>query len=180
MEIAVEQLKKLGKYCNVKSIDYQNLLVGLNEVQTYAEINTPLRISMFLAQCLHETGGFVHLRELGSDYYFRKYEFRKDLGNIYKGDGAKYKGRGLIQLTGRYNYTACGKDLNLPLVEQPFLAERYPVAVQVAGWFWKEHSLNYYADMLNIYKCTKRINGGYNGIEDRKMWYDRCKQIFIP
>lgn len=132
---------------------------------------------MFLAQCIHETGCFKWVRELGKPEYFNKYDFRKDLGNVYKGDGGKYKGRGFIQLTGRANYEKAGEFLHLPLVEQPELVESYTIAALVAGWYWKNKNLNYWSDVSDLKKVTFLINGGYNGLEDRQNWYNICLEI---
>lgn len=136
------------------------------------EINTVKRQCMFLAQTAHESGGFRYVRELGSKGYFQRYEGRKDLGNIEAGDGYKYRGRGLIQITGRANYMRCGKDLGLDLLRSPELLETPQYACISAGWFWKEKDLNSYADAVDVKGATKRINGGLLGLDARKAYYD--------
>lgn len=111
------------------TLEKANQFVGvLNLAMKEFSINTPIRQSMFLSQIAHETGGFRWLCELGKDEYFKKYENRKDLGNTIVGDGAKFKGRGFIQITGRDNYSKAGIALNLDLVNSPEIAETPTVA----------------------------------------------------
>lgn len=142
-------------------------------------INTPLRTAHFLAQLHHESGGFKYLKELGNDAYFLKYEGRKDLGNTKAGDGAKFKGRGYIQITGRANYTELSKELNIDFVNNPQLLEQEANAVISALWFWDKKKLNIFADEDNISTITKRINGGFNGIEDRKQLLQKYKELLL-
>jgi putative chitinase len=127
-------------------------------------INTTGRQAHFIAQCAHESDSFQTTQEYASG---AAYEGRKDLGNVQKGDGRKYKGRGLIQLTGRANYTAAGKAMDQPYVEQPEMVERFPAAADVSGWFWGTHNLNRHADKNDVRAVTKAINGGYNGLDSR-------------
>jgi predicted chitinase len=145
-----------------------------------AEVTTPLRKAAFLAQLAHESGGFRYAREFGNESYFTKlYEGRKDLGNTETGDGVRFKGRGFIQLTGRANYTAAGKDLGLDLVNDPEMVERdLSVAARVTAWYWKKRNLNRYADSDNFVGLTKAINGGTNGLPDRQAYYERAKAVF--
>lgn len=139
-------------------------------------ITTPLRKAHFLAQIQHESGGFKWLKELGKDSYFAKYEGRADLGNTQKGDGLKFKGRGYIQITGRANYTDLSKDLGIDFVNKPELLEQEANAMLSALWFWNKKKLNDLADKNDLRGITKRINGGYNGLDDReynfKQWID--------
>lgn len=128
------------------------------------EINTPARQAAFLAQVGHESGQLRYVRELASG---DAYEGRKDLGNIQPGDGRRYKGRGLIQVTGRANYAKCGQDLGLDLINHPELLEEPTNACRSAAWFWKKRGLNELADSGDQIKITKRINGGTNGLADR-------------
>lgn len=143
------------------------------------EINTPLRIAHFMAQLHHESGGFKYLKELGNSAYFNKYEGRKDLGNTVKGDGAKFKGRGYIQITGRANYTELSKALNIDFVNNPELLEQEANAILSALWFWDKKKLNIFADEDNISTITKRINGGFNGIQERKELLLKYKDLLF-
>ncbi len=97
-------------------------------------IDTPQRKAAFLAQLAHESGSLRYVREIADGM---AYEGRKDLGNVQPGDGPKYKGRGLIQITGRANYLSCGAALGLPLVDHPELLEEPSNACRSAGWFWQ-------------------------------------------
>lgn len=140
------------------------------------EINTSLRLQHFMAQIMHESGTFVYLKEIASG---SAYEGRKDLGNTSPGDGIKYKGRGVIQITGKANYRSISKDLGIDFVNNPKLLETPEYAFLSAGWFWNKHNLNKLADQDDIIKITKIINGGLNGIENRKLLLDKCKKILV-
>lgn len=140
-------------------------------------INTPLRLAHFLAQIEHESAGFKYLTELGNKAYFEKYEGRKDLGNIEVGDGYKFRGRGYIQVTGRYNYLALSKDTRIDFVSNPDLLATEVNAIISACWFWNKKGLNAYADKDDILTITKRINGGTNGLSDRKAKLAKWKSI---
>ena len=129
-------------------------------------ITTPLQRSHFLAQCAHESGEFKWREEFASG---SAYEGRKDLGNTQPGDGIKFKGRGFVQITGRANYKQfskyCGEDLTL---NPKNLATKY--AADTATWFWQTRNLNKYAvddSLASIKAITRRINGGFNGLDDR-------------
>lgn len=128
------------------------------------EIDTPRRQAAFLAQVGHESGSLKYTLELASG---EAYEGRKDLGNIKQGDGPRYRGRGLIQVTGRANYEACGAALGLDLIEQPALLEQPEHASRSAGWYWSTRNLNKYADADRFGALTRAINGGYNGLDER-------------
>ena len=152
----------------------------LAEIMPIWTINTPQRQAMFIAQVLHESGEFRYLAELGSDKYLSKYDTGKlalRLGNTPEadGDGQLYKGRGLIQITGRYNYQQCGHALQLNLLKNPHLLENPRHAVASACWFWFSKNLNKWADAGSFTSCTKAINGGLNGIEDRKEYWKRTR-----
>ena len=143
------------------------------------EINTPLRVAHFIDQLHHESGGFKYLKELGNNAYFKKYEGRKDLGNIFAGDGLKYKGRGYIQITGRANYSEISKDLKIDFLNNPELLEQEANAIISALWFWNKKKLNVLADADNILTITKKINGGLNGIDDRKNLLLEYKELLL-
>jgi putative chitinase len=103
------------------------------------------------------------------------YEGRKDLGNTSLGDGVRYKGRGLLQITGKHNYTLCGLALDLPLLEKPELLEQPENAALSAGWFWYNKNLNSFCD--DFRKVTRKINGGLNGLADRLKLFERAKKV---
>lgn len=141
------------------------------------EVNTPLRFAAFLANVLHESGCFKYVRELASG---EAYEGRVDLGNIHAGDGKRYKGRGLIQVTGCNNYSACSTALygdRMTLIKNPDLLSTPENAVKSAYWFWNTHNLNAIADIPDFVKVVKRINGGLNHFDERKKYYDNALKI---
>jgi len=169
-------------------------LEPLNEVFAKYDINTPKRQAAFIGQCAHESGNFTKLEEslnyrperLMAVWPSRfpdiqtamKYAHQPQLlankvyagrlGNNQEGDGWKYHGRGLIQLTGRENYERCGKAIGIDFINQPnLLVEPYYAALS-AGWFWNKTGLNALADAQDYDTMTKRINGGLNGLDDRK------------
>lgn len=183
----VEQLTALG--IDPKWLD------PLNKTFEKYEINTPTRQAAFIGQCGHESASFKVLEENlnysakglvatwpsrfpNLEYaaeYERKperiankvYGGRADLGNTEDGDGWKFHGRGLIQLTGRSNYTVCGLALGKPFSELPELVLEPENAALSAGWFWNKRGLNTVADDQNWELLTKRINGGLHGLQDR-------------
>lgn len=167
------QLQSIYREAKVSLIDLY--LEPINQTLQRFDLNTLERQRMFLAQIGHESGQLRYTEELVSGV---AYEGRKDLGNIQSGDGVKYKGRGLIQITGRTNYALCSLALDLPLLETPGLLAQLPASVLSAGWFFQNNNLNSYCDKVDFYGLTKRINGGLNGIEDRVLLYKRaCEAI---
>ncbi len=138
------------------------------------DINTAERVAAWLAQLAHESGQLRYVRELASG---EAYEGRKDLGNTQPGDGARFRGRGLIQITGRANYEQLRVALGLDCVAHPEILEDPHNAARVSGWFWKGRGLNELADggTVNFTKITRRINGGTNGLADREMFYSRAR-----
>ena len=140
------------------------------------------RIAAFIAQIGHESGQFRYVRELGNDQYLSKYDtgsLAKRLGNTPEadGDGQKYRGRGLIQITGRANYMLCGEALALDLINQPELLEKPQHACMSAAWFWASRGLNTLADAGQFDTITRRINGGQNGAADRQALYARALKV---
>ena len=143
----------------------------------YGIVGTP-RAAAFIAQVGHESGQFRWLKELwGPTAQQASYEGRADLGNTVKGDGSKYRGRGLIQITGRANYAACGEALGLDLLSKPELLEQPQYAAMSAAWFWSTRGLNTLADQGEFMKITRRINGGVNGLADRQALYDKALKV---
>ena len=141
-------------------------------------INTQQRQAMFLSQIGHESGGMRYTVEIwGNTAAQISYEGRKNLGNTQVGDGFKYRGRGLIQTTGRYNYEATAKALGIDCVNNPDLLAEPENAARSAAWWWQSHNLNKYADADDCRGCTKVINGGYNGLEQRLALYESAKSV---
>jgi putative chitinase len=137
-------------------------------------ITTLARQASFIAQIGHESGQLQYVRELASG---DAYEGRKDLGNTSPGDGRRYQGRGLIQITGRANYAACGAALSLDLLAQPELLEQPVNACRSAAWFWRTHGLNELADAGDQVKVTRRINGGTNGLAERTALFAVAQRV---
>ena len=157
---------------------------ALNTAMTHRNINTPKRIAAFLAQVGHESGQLQYVRELGSDQYLSKYDtgsFAARLGNTPQadGDGQKYRGRGLIQITGRDNYRTCSLGLfgDDRLLFIPELLEKPQWAAESAAWFWEQKGLNELADRDQFNSITRRINGGLNGLEDRLQLWARARAL---
>lgn len=138
-------------------------------------IDTPLRVAHFLAQVAHESDGFCTTEEYASG---QAYEGRKDLGNTHPGDGVRYKGRGLIQLTGRSNYNIYGKVIARDLVGHPEQAADPATSLLLACEFWNRTAggLSRFADHDDILSITKAINGGHNGIDSRRAYLAKAKQ----
>lgn len=156
----------------------QTFLPFLEDAMHEFEINTDARKAAFLAQVGHESGGLHWLIELwGPSDAQRRYEMRYDLGNIAPGDGFKYRGRGLLQTTGRGNYKATGDALGVDLVAQPDLLSEPGLASRSAAWFWKSHGLNELADAGEFETITKRINGGLTGYPDRLALWGAAKDV---
>jgi putative chitinase len=172
------------------------------------EINTPQRIAAFIAQCSHESGGFVALKEnlnykpatlrkifpkyfpndeIANDYCSRPnkqeaiankvYASRMGNGDEASGDGYKYCGRGLIQLTGKSNYQAFADSLEISPEEASQYLATFEGAAQSACWFWESNNLNQWADKGDIVTLTKRINGGTIGLEDRIKHYEHALHV---
>jgi putative chitinase len=165
----------------------------LQETFEKYQINTPKRQACFIGQCMHESGGFKFLRENLNysakalmatwpsrfpdadiaEKYARQPEmiankvYSGRMGNTEDGDGAKYIGRGLIQLTGKDNYKAFGEAIGEDLIANPQLVEEPRYAALSAGWFWNKRGLNALADVMDVTTLTVRINGGKIGIDDR-------------
>lgn len=153
----------------------------LTQAMESGKINTRLRQAAFIAQIGHESGSLRYVKELGGTSYFMKYEGRKDLGNTQPGDGARFPGRGLIQITGRSNYGAVSQALfdDDRLLKTPELLEQPEWAAKSAAWYWTTHSLNILADADRFTDLTKAINGGTNGIGDRMSRYHQALSVLV-
>ena len=159
-------------------------LAAFNAAFIRYQIISVQRAAAFLAQIGHESGELHYVRELGSDAYLSKYDtgaLAVRLGNTPEadGDGQLYRGRGLIQITGRRNYLACSQALfgDDRLLREPTLLEQPQWAVESAAWFWQSNGLNELADHDQFTTITRRINGGLNGLEDRLRLWARAKAV---
>jgi putative chitinase len=181
MPITKEQLvailPKSGKMADA-------MLSGLNEAMDKYQIITRLRRAAFIAQVGHESGQFVWLKELGNNAYLAKYDtgtLAARLGNTPEadGDGQKYRGRGLIQITGHDNYLACSKGVfgDDRLLKTPELLEQPKYAALSAAWFWNSRKLNDLADISAFETITRRINGGVNGLAERVEFYNKALKV---
>jgi putative chitinase len=136
------------------------------------EINTRLRVAHFLAQIIHESAGLRTTEEFASG---AAYEWRKDLGNVNAGDGRRYKGRGLLQLTGRANYKRLGDKLGINLEDDPELAGEPKLSLTIACEYWADRKINAACDVDDLIAVTKKVNGGLNGLADRRQLLVKAK-----
>lgn len=181
MKITLEQLNKIFPVGAAAGRNAK-YLAPLNDLFEKGGLNTVNRIAGFLSQIGVESAEFRYVRELGNTAYFDKYDtgpLAKRLGNTPEkdGDGAKYKGRGLIQVTGLANYKACGLYLGLDLVSNPELLEQPKYAVDSAGWYWKVRNINAACDADDIVRITKLVNGGTNHLAERTAYYKKAKSV---
>ena len=177
--ISLAELQRIMPKAGDKALIF---LSPLNLAMKEFDIDNPARQAAFLAQIAHESGQLRWTREIwGPTEQQKKYEppgrLAADLGNCEEGDGFKFRGRGLIQITGRANYRACGGALGMDLITLPWLLEQPVPASRSAGWFWKTHGLNELADKGDFKLLTKRINGGFNGYADRLALFNRAQQV---
>ncbi len=201
MELTLEQLKQLLP----KNPYVEHWHHALSQLLPDYEINTPKRIAAFIAQCAHESGGFLFLKEnlnykaaslrkvfpkyfptdeLAAQYANkpekianRVYGNRMGNGDESSGDGFRYCGRGLIQLTGKQNYTWFAASLEISVEEAAEYLQTFEGAAQSACWFWETNKLNDWADKGDIVTLTKRINGGTIGLEDRIKHYEHALHV---
>ena len=198
--LTLDQLKQMVKNPHIDH--WYDVLEAL--LDDY-EINTPQRIAAFVAQCAHESGNFVFIKEnlnyrapslrktfakyfptaeLAQQYANkperianRVYAKRMGNGDEASGDGFRYCGRGLIQLTGKQNYQNFADSIETPVEDVPEFLATFEGAVQSACWFWEANNLNQFADKGDILTMTKRINGGTLGLEDRKKHYEHALHV---
>jgi predicted chitinase len=169
--VTADQLKKLG-WVNITT----TMLNDLNSCLQKYNITTPQRIKHFISQASPESAAGLYTKEIASG---EAYEFRKDLGNIYKGDGPKFKGAGYIQLTGRYNYQRFSSALGDSTIMDGvvYVSVKYPWTS--AGFWWSSNNMNALCDQgATVERITKRVNGGTNGLTDRQRYYDLASKIF--
>ncbi|HEV7747558.1 MAG TPA: peptidoglycan-binding protein [Pyrinomonadaceae bacterium] len=167
-----DELRQIMPNCAAaKRADY---LPFIQQAMAEFDITSYLRETAFLAQLAHESGELRYMEEIASG---AAYEGRANLGNTQPGDGKRFKGRGPIQLTGRANYKRYGDLLGLDLVNDPTIAATKEVGFRIAGQYWKLNGLNELADQQQFKAITKKINGGYNGLDDRIKYYERAKKV---
>ncbi len=154
----------------------QKFVTPLNQHLEKYKVNTPLRVAHFLAQVLHESGEFQYQEEIASG---ADYEWRDDLGNNCEGDGCRFKGRGLIQVTGRSNYAELSKAIGIDYLNSPDKLACIPGCVTSAFWYWNSRNLSALADKDDFDNITLRINGGYNGYDDRHKYLLRAKDVLL-
>lgn len=174
-----EQLAKIAPHASAENIKIYTPL--LNKWMPYYSINTKNRQAAFIAQILHESGCFRYTEEIASGAAYDTGKLAEKLGNTpdKDGDGEKYKGRGLIMITGKNNYKALSKGLGIDFVKQPELLEDPSNAVQSACWWWTTHNLNILAERGEFKQITYIINGGYNGYADRLGYYTRAMKDLL-
>lgn len=180
--ITSDQLQRIILPIKYTPAQLERVTEALNKTLIQYEINTAKRICHFLAQVLHESNAFQFTVELWGPTKAQKgYDTRIDLGNTPQldGDGFKYRGRGWIQVTGKYNYRLASKEFGVDLVTNPDKLKEYPYAALTAGWFWKRNKLNALADGDQITNITKKVNGGFNGLDERKLWWAKARKVMI-
>jgi len=200
--LTIDVLKQCLPQAKVAKLEM--FIEGFNETFDTFEMNTPERQAMFLAQTAHESGSFNFVEEnlnykaatlsriwpsrfppeVAAEYggkpekiANKAYGGRMGNGPEATGEGYKYRGRGIIQLTGKDNYRACGNALGKDLVAEPDLVAQNPYAVLSAGWFWDTRKLNQWCDKCDVLTVTKKINGGTIGLEDRKKHFEHILEV---
>lgn len=173
--LTLSELQRVMPYAGGRASIY---LDPLNDSMAEFAIDNPDRMAAFLAQLAHESGSLKYVEELASG---EAYEGRKDLGNTERGDGRRFKGRGLIQITGRANYLECSKALfgDDRLIHHPEVLEEPENAARSAAWYWNRHGLNTLADQQAFRTITRKINGGLNGLDDRLTYWARAKTVLL-
>ena len=198
--LTLNQLKQM-----VKNPHIDHWHEAIDQLLPDYDINTPRRVAAFVAQCAHESGSFAFIKEnlnykaaslmktfgkyfptqeLAAQYEKRPerianrvYANRMGNGDEASGDGYRFCGRGLIQLTGRDNYTFFAGSLDIPVEEASEYLAPFEGAAQSACWFWETNNLNRFADAGDIKGLTRAINGGYIGLEDRIRHYEHALHV---
>lgn len=168
-------------HLGVQKSKAEKFIGPLTETMTRYNIVSKLRVCHFLAQVLHESANLYYVRELASGAEYDTGAKAKALGNTPEadGDGQKYKGRGLIQITGHDNYEVLGHVFMQDFLTHPEQLEEPKWAATSAGWFWDNRHLNIFADKDDVTTITKRINGGLNGLAARMAILESCKAIIV-
>ena len=186
MLITIDQLRAIMPNAGERARIY---FMPLTQSIVDFDIDNRLRVAAFLAQIAHESGELRYAREIwGPTASQLRYSDRDDLGNTnpiaiqaaeHNGDntGHFYRGRGLIQITGYYNYVDATEALGVDFVTNPKLAELPDFSARIAAWFWKTHGCNPLADEKKFKTITRRINGGLNGYDDRLKYYNKALTV---
>lgn len=173
--MTLDQLTQL--YAQQKRERIARFYPFLDEYMRGFAIVGPKREAAFLATIAVESLELTYTRELGGPSYFDKYDDRVDLGNNEPGDGFRFKGRGLIQITGRANYEEASKALGINYVEDPALMESEEEATRVSCWWWQDNGCNELADVPNFKAVTRRVNGGLSHYDRRVTYYEKALTI---
>lgn len=175
--ITVQQLKRISPGTPIDVCE--KFVPFINKYCPQYNIDNPIELCSFLSQVLHESGGFKWMREIwGPTKAQLGYEGRNDLGNTVAGDGKKFMGRGPLQITGRNNYTRMSKDMfgDERLLNTPEILAQPEYGIWSACIYWKWRNLDAVDDDNSIERETKLVNGGYNGLDDRKAYFERAKK----
>jgi putative chitinase len=179
MNITASEIREMSRTAAARIVDG---IVDNQQTITQGGIDTPLRLCHFMAQLAHESAHFGTTREFASG---AAYEGRRDLGNIHPGDGKRYRGRGLIQTTGRANYREATADIKRMLQsapdfeDNPEALEQFPWALLAGISYWRRRNINRHADRDDVRAVTRGVNGGLNGFEDRKRYLAKAKAIWL-
>lgn len=183
MDITREQLVAIMPFAKHRATRW---LKPINRAMAEFNIYSPIRQAMFLANIAHESGELLYTKEIASGEAYDTGRLAKKLGNTPEedGDGQRYKGRGPIQITGRYNYEVCGKALGLDLIAHPELLEDPIHGARASAWFWESHGLNALAELMDFQGVCGVINTGsrntpanrIRGYDDRLRYYTRARK----
>lgn len=179
-KVSAVQWRALRHVCPwLTPVQAKTIAGGLTVAMRRYGITSPNRAAMFVAQCAHESDGFKTSSEYASG---SAYEGRSDLGNLRPGDGTRFKGRGRIMITGRVNYTRVSQAMKQNFVVSPEKLARSPWSELASAWWWRNAGLNEIVDRYDdvderVRACTRRINGGYNGLEDRRRYHRRALRV---
>lgn len=177
LSVTVARLRRLAPSGRPDII--AGIAAGFDALAVAAGVTTRLRICHVLAQAGHESDGFRTLAEYGGAAHFARYEGRGDLGNTQVGDGARFHGRGIFQLTGRANYRRYGGLIGVDLEREPARAIEPEISLRVAFAYWHERGCNDAADADDVVRVTKLVNGGRNGLADRARLLGVAKAIWV-
>jgi putative chitinase len=170
----------LGDITSGTNGDFQSVLEKALDAAGY----TGCQKASIMAQCAVETGNFQYMRELGKESYFNKYDIQYnktkalELGNTTPGDGAKYKGRGFIQITGKGNYAGVSKAIGVDVVSNPELLEQPEAAAKAVVWFFKQGNGSRVKNLCDVEETTLRVNGGYKALSNRKAAFEQYKDKY--